>query len=171
MTAANTGGTSQAGTTQKLSEPQHQSLKDLYAYWISKKGIRRAPPRSAIIPAEIVPLLPTLALIDVIGSPPRFCFRLFGTGLVEAYGQDLTGKFLDEIDLDSINVPILHQAAKVARECCVHMDRDCFTKRDGRHLEYERIALPLSEDGSNVNMILFGHFVEKAYGGLRAPLT
>ena len=55
------------------------------------------PPRSAIRPDEIVKQLPSVALLDVVGDPPRFRFRLFGTQLVAAYGQDLTGKFVDEI--------------------------------------------------------------------------
>jgi len=84
---------------QELLEPTHRSLKDLHAYWLSKKGSRNAPPRSAIRHDEIVNLLPTIALLDVVGEPPRFRFRLFGTRLVAAYGQDLTGKFVDEIDV------------------------------------------------------------------------
>lgn len=154
------------GRVEELSEPCHPQLKELYAYWLSKKGSRIAPPRSAIKPSELRSLLPTIALIDVIGDPPRFCFRLFGTSLAAAYGQDLTGKFLDEIDIDHIDIEVLRQAEEVVLKCNVQTGRVLFTKRDGRHIEYERIALPLSNDGRTVNMILVGYVIDAAYGGL-----
>lgn len=147
---------------EELSETSQKS--DLHAYWLSKKGSRLAPPRSAINPAEIVSLLPIIALLDAIGDPLRFRIRLFGTGLCAAYGQDLTGKFLDEIDLSSIGADIVRHAERVVREFRVHIGRSRFTTRNGRHIEYERIALPLSNDGGTVNMILVGHVVERAYG-------
>lgn len=147
-----------------LAEPGHQSLRDLHAYWLSKKGSAIAPPRTAIDPAEILPLLPNVALIDVIGHPPRFRFRLFGTALAAAYGQDVTGQFLDQIDLDDLAAEIVEQMETVVRDQCVIITRDRYTKRlDGRHVQYVRIALPLSNDGETVNMILCGFAVEKAY--------
>jgi hypothetical protein len=151
---------------QDLPEPTHRSLKDLYAYWLSKKGTRNAPPRSAILPDEIVTMLPSIALLDVVGEPPRFRFRLFGTRLVAAYGQDLTGKFVDEIDVGGKVPPeILGRAEKVARECCINVGRSQYTKKsDQRHVEYELILLPLSEDGATVNMILCAYAIETAYG-------
>jgi hypothetical protein len=152
------------GSVVQETEPRHQALRDLHAYWLAKKGTRIAPPRSAIQPEEIVPLLPNLALVNVIGDPPRFRFRLFGTALAAAYGQDLTGKFFDEVDLDLVSEEILRGAAEVVRDCCISVVRSRFTKhRDGRHVEYERITLPLSDDGRTVNMLLCGYAVEKAY--------
>lgn len=141
-------------------------MKDLHAYWLSKKGDRKAPPRSAILPDEIVTLLPSIALLDVVGDPPRFRFRLFGTKLVTAYGQDLTGKFVDEIDVGGKVPPaILARAEKVARGCCINVGRSRYTKKsDRRHVEYELILLPLSEDGETVNMILCAYAIETAYG-------
>jgi len=40
-----------------------------------------------------------------------------------------------------------------------------YTKQgDERRVEYERILLPLSNDGSTVNMVLCGYAIETAYG-------
>ncbi len=160
------GRDARASRFEELSEPSHQSLKDLHAYWLSKKGTRKAPPRSAINPDEIVKQLSSIALLDVVGDPPRFRFRLFGTGLVAAYGQDLTGKFADEIDVgDKVPPEMLGRATKVVRECCINVARSRYTKKsDRRRVEYERILLPLSEDGETVNMILCAYAIETAYG-------
>ena len=155
---------------EELAEPRHPALRQLLAYWLSKKGAARAPSRSAIRPEEIVPLLPNLALVDVIGDPPRFRVRLFGTRLVEAYGEDITGKFTDEIDLNSLAPHLESQLKRVARECRPHVMRVQLTKaEDQRRIEYERIWLPLSADGETVNMLLGGVAIELAYSPLEGP--
>ena len=166
MTEGDQGSDPWGSRFEELSQPTHQSLKDLHAYWLSKKGTRKAPPRSAIRPDEIVKQLPSVALLDVVGDPPRFRFRLFGTQLVAAYGQDLTGKFVDEIDVGSRVPPeMLARATKVVRECCINVGRSRYTKKsDQRRVEYERILLPLSEDGETVNMVLCAYAIETAYG-------
>lgn len=164
MTATSSVGAGQPGVVEQPSGPSHRSLKDLLAYWLAKKGDRIAPPRSAIHPEEIVTLLPYLALIDVVGEPARFRVRLFGTGLVAAYGRDITGKFLDEVDFDSVGKDLISHAAKVARECRPEVIWVVLKKRDeGRYIEYERIGLPLSEDGRTVNMLLWGVAVTMMY--------
>jgi hypothetical protein len=164
MTPIHPLGAGQPEIVEELSGPRHQRLKDLHAYWHSKKGSLLAPPRSAIRPEEIVALLPYLALVDVIGNPPRFRFRLFGTELVDAYGQDVTGKFLDEIDLSSITAEVTRQVTRIIAERRPQSVRVRFTKqRDGRFLEYERLGLPLSEDGTTVNMLFLGFVIEKAF--------
>ena len=164
MNSSPSGETSKTGSAEELSQPIDPSLRELYLYWLDKKGSRIAPPRSEIQPRQMRWMLGKLALIEVIGVPARFRFQLFGTDLTHAYGQDLTGKFLDEVDLDLIGPTISSQAEKVLRECRVHVGRDRFTRKNGRHVEYERIALPLSSDGRTVNMVLVGFNIERAYG-------
>ena len=147
---------------ERLAAPTYQSLKDLHAYWLARKGDRSAPPRSAIRPEDFVRMLPHIALIDVIGDGPQYRFRVFGTGLVEAYGQELTGKFDHEVDLNSVGPEIIGQLTAVVVECQPNVVRIRFTKDgDGRYLQYERLALPLADDGTDVNMILLGYVVEK----------
>src|SRR5690242_1319194 len=75
----------QPGVIEEISAPNHKSLNDLYAYWLAKRGSRIGPSRSVIRPEDLAPLLPNLALADVVGDPPRFRFRLFGTNLARAY--------------------------------------------------------------------------------------
>lgn len=152
------------GTVRELSEPTYQSLKDLHAYWLGKKGGDIAPPRSAIRPEELVQLLPTIGLMEVGDHAPRLRFRLFGTELVKAYGEELTGKFAEHIDLDAVASEIINQLLTAAVECRPKIARVRFTKSlDGRFVQYERIALPLSDDGKTVNMLLLGYVPEKTY--------
>ena len=90
----------QPGTIEEVSEPTHESLKSLHAYWIAKRGYRIAPPWSVLQLDEMAAFLPDITLIDVAGDLPRFCFWFCGTRVAEAYGEDVTGKAFDELTLD-----------------------------------------------------------------------
>jgi hypothetical protein len=149
---------------REISEPTQESLKEVYAYWLTKRGSRIAPPSSALRSEKLTLLLPNITLLDAVGDPPRFRFRVCGTNLSVAYGEDLTGKFLDEIDLGSGSAGIIGLSIKVVKECRPQVARVRYTKqRDGRTLEYERIALPVSDDGQAVNMLMFVFAFEKAF--------
>jgi len=147
-----------------LAAPEAETLKALYAYWAQKKDDRIAPTKASIDPSELRSLLPHIVLVDVVGNPPRFRTRLFGSALVEAYGEEVTGRFDEEIDLDDIHVDLMRFVERAAAECQPQYLRAAFTKQDGRHLQYEQIILPLSDDGRHVNMLLSAYSIEKAYG-------
>ena len=165
LTAADSHPATRPGIIEEVPEPTRQSLRDLYTYWLGKRGSRIGPPRSAIQLEDVPNVLPNISLVDVVGDPPRFFFRLCGSGVAEAYGENFTGKYLEEIDLGSVslNTDFRNFYTKLVRECRPQVFRIRFTKRDGRYLEYERIGLPLSEDGKTVNMLLFAYAFDKAF--------
>ena len=150
----------QPGIIKEVSEPTHKSLRDLYAYWRSKQGSRIGPPKAAIRFEEVGLLLPNIALADVVGDPPRFRYLVFGRNLTAAYGENVAGKFLDEIDLGSASLTsgAVNFWTRIVRERRPQVARIRYTKQqDRRYLDYERIGLPLSEDGKAVSMILLGY--------------
>ena len=147
---------------REISEPTCGSLNEVYAYWLAKRGSRIAPPRSALRSEELALFLPDITLLEAVGDPPRFRYRLHGTRVTAAYGEDLTGKFLDEIDLGSGGAAIIGLCTKAVTECRPQVARVRYAKqRDGRLLEYERIALPISDDGKAVNMLICVYAFEK----------
>lgn len=162
-------------TTQEVSEPTQESLENLYAYWLAKRGFRIAPSRSAI--QLDAALLQDIVLVDVVGDPPRFRYRFCGTRLADYYGDNLTGKFLDEIDIGSVSVKMINFLTTIVRECRPQVIWARYTKqRDGRCIEFERIALPLSQDGKTVNMILCAYAfrrpcLDAVSGNLLRPLA
>jgi hypothetical protein len=149
-------------TVEPLTEPQDQTLQTLLSYWYEKRGERTAPSRADIDPEQLAPLLPYLALYDVLDGD--FRVRLFGTGLVLAYDGNITGKLMSDWDLNGINSQLAEQLTEVVRDRRPNALRAKFAKEtDNRYLEYEQIALPLSADGETVNMILCGYHVERAF--------
>jgi hypothetical protein len=136
--------------------PISQELRALEEYWRSKKIGDALPSRRDIDPWEMRTFLRQVFLITVTRSPLRFWFRLVGSGVADGYGEDVTGKYLDEIDLDEVRTEIIedYRAATLERRP-VRSTWD-FIKDDRKRLRYERLLLPLSSDGETVDMLLGG---------------
>ena len=75
---------------------QSQRIHRLDAYWREKAGAGM-PARSEFDPVDVRELLPNLMMVDVLGQPPRFRYRLVGTRVVQYTGFDFTGRYLDEM--------------------------------------------------------------------------
>jgi hypothetical protein len=138
--------------------PQLKSneLKALEAYWRSKQHGDGLPARRDIDPWEMRTFLPQVFLIDVTQNPLRFWFRLVGTGVAEDYGEDITGRYVDEIDLSDAQEQVLddyRRAVRGARRVYARLD---YVKDNGQRVTYERLLLPLSSDGETVDMLLGG---------------
>jgi hypothetical protein len=131
-------------------------LQVLLAYWSRKKGSRIAPARAEINPEEIVGLLPFVMLIDLVGPEKRLRYRLIGTELDRLFGRSMTGQFLDEVDYNGLQALVVADYTKVALDAEPSWTRWKFLTGQGRLIEYERIALPLSRDGLTVDMLLVG---------------
>jgi hypothetical protein len=129
-------------------------LTRLYQYWIEKKGNRLAPSRTDIAPEDIPKILPWVFIMERVGD--RLRYRLAGSAFTQMYGGSLTGRFLDEIDLDHITASYIGQYEQSAKTMTPVASTWRFTKLDGRYLDYERLILPLSQDGRSANMFLCG---------------
>lgn len=122
-------------------------------YWNRIRGDRPMPSRRDIRPGEILPLLPHVFLIDVFHPPLRFRVRLAGTEVTSRFGEEVTGRFLDEIDLGGRAEPILADYAAVLAERAPVVSYEEYVRRDGRYMHYRRLLCPLSTDGSEVDMM------------------
>jgi hypothetical protein len=137
-----------------------QEMNEIHDYWLAKRGERRMPSRWDINPTEIPRMLRNLMLIDVLYAPIRFRYRLIGTNVVDATGENRTGKCFDTVDFIAANPIVREQyVAAVTTGEPVH-STEPFHRLDNRvEYEAERLLLPLSSDGAAVDMILvYFHF-------------
>ncbi len=111
------------------------------------------PARSDIDPAEIPALLPYLSIVDRIGG--QFRYRLVGTAVAEQFGRDLTGSLItSHVSEETV------AAAQAMGERVFASPQPTFTtgqfqtKSGALHNASARV-LPLSDDGTNVNMVVF----------------
>jgi len=132
--------------------------EQVLAYWRRKAGQRAMPSRADLDPVIDLPKLTMhLFLVDVERGAMRFRFRLVGTGVVDHVGRDMTGKYLDELfDHEKHYIEVKEDYLEVVRS---RMPRRgvvrFFSELRGMTANYERLLLPMSDDGQRVNL-LFG---------------
>jgi len=69
----------------------------LFEWWNTARGKRQFPNRHDFSPTEMVPILSSIVLLDVIPEAPTYRFRLVGTLVTDVLGFDPTGKLLEEV--------------------------------------------------------------------------
>lgn len=137
-----------------LGDLKDEALRHLFEYWQARKNGKIAPARQDIDPTDLPDVLARIYLVEGVGEPPRFRVRLAGTEVVRRFGREVTGKYVDELDLDDLKGEILGDYAEAVRHCrpvCTHLE---FSRSDRLVMVYERLILPLSADGRTVDMLL-----------------
>jgi hypothetical protein len=134
---------------------ESRSLRQLYDYWQEKRAGRAFPARRDLDPLEFTFALGNVVLIDVTHDPLRFRFRLVGTRIVNYEGIDPTGRYLDDLPLLELRQMLdgAYRHVVAAREPVRNM-RERFL--DGRMRRFEVLDLPLSSDGTTIDMIMIG---------------
>ena len=128
-------------------------LGPAYEYWRSKCGARAMPRRRDIDPTEIPRLLPNIQIGEIVDT--RIRYRLAGTAIVEAYGEELAGKYFDEMSFrakdcasSKTNYRMMCNEKRPVLVCNRYD-----SKRDVP-LICTRLIMPLSDDGETVNQCL-----------------
>jgi hypothetical protein len=131
-----------------------QGQRALFDYWLKSAGTKPMPARSDLDPFSVPRLLPHLGLIDVSDGLDKACFRLAGTRLHDVYGQELTGKKVEQIFSGRCANYWQRAHARVidSGEPVFGVIRGPVDGRD--HIVLFWLRLPLSKDGSKVDKIL-----------------
>ncbi|HEV2548880.1 MAG TPA: PAS domain-containing protein [Stellaceae bacterium] len=129
-------------------------LSALWRYWDEKRTARVMPRRRDLDPPlEIPRLLPHLLLVE--RAEGRFRWRLAGTAVVDAYGQELTGRFIDEVISAARREAANRHYATVFETARAIFVRNRYTSRNATDFVVSRILLPLSaEDEDTVHLLL-----------------
>jgi hypothetical protein len=141
--------------TPEFLEVCHPSIREIHVYWDGKRRGRRMPSRADIDPAEMIPFLPNLMLVDVASVEPlSLVYRLVGTREVTARGNDPTGRTVAEAFYGrSLDGALGNYRAVIEGRAPV-FDPDDKASPHGRLSERGSIFLPLSDDGETVNKVM-----------------
>lgn len=131
----------------------HRGLEVIEEYWNALRRGRPMPSRADIDPADIVPHLPFVALVDVIENGCDFRFRLLGTALDYAFAGHYTGWRLSEIEREDLRRIFSAAFLPPAREGKPHRRSGLLTVAEGEHVQYDLVALPLANDGERPDML------------------
>jgi CheY-like chemotaxis protein len=158
-----------AGLLGGWAVERNPKLRRLYHYWLAKRGNLPWPDRHSIDPADLTDILPHLGIVEVVGEggARRFRYRLIGTAIVEAYGRDSTGRFVDETlggAYRDFVLGLLDEAVTSGRAIYA---ASAFRLEDNG-LSAERIFLPLSVGGGAIRQIIVSHTLDWSN---RRPVT
>jgi hypothetical protein len=141
------------------SEASEAEFRELLTYWESKLELGRLPGRQHVDPTELQPRhLSQLLLLEVMDGATarqrRYRFRVAGTGFSAIAGRDVTGLHYDELGAPERALPVIRSLdLLVERKAPVFLSaRLSIPAQDD--IWIKRLALPLAQDGDNVDMIL-----------------
>lgn len=144
-------------------------LRHLAEYLTSKAPAGRLPGRQHIIPNEIPELLPYLTLLSIVereSGDLRYRFRLVGTHVVELFGFDPTGKFVEEALPPERTPDILKRYNQTVRTKRPTYHVGQFQQKGREHVRFERAAFPLARNGEDVDMLILIRVGVDARGNL-----
>ena len=129
-------------------------LQPIVAYWEQKRGSRPMPLRKDIDPLELKEHLRMIFLVDALRGD-EFRFRLLGSEIVERYGRNSTGKTVRETYCE---MPDIARWCTEMFQAVIDSKRPVLAQGSLRSVRkdffsFEAIALPLSRDGEQADMI------------------
>lgn len=131
----------------------------VYAHWVTACGRRTMPDRKAmqpdIIPVDLLPELPYIYIAEVMRDDlgTWFKFRLMGTSLSERLQQDGTGKMLLDLQIGGWEEEWRRNLVYTVQMKLPVVDESTITTENGIKLDVEHVALPMSENGVDVDRI------------------
>ena len=149
-----------------LSEVGSAPIRGFDAYWRGKTKDGRLPARDDIDPAEIVPLLPDIVLLNVEWEPFRCRVRLRGTRAEQFRPVEQTTKYLDEGTVfdPGRREDYIAEMKFVATSRRPAFAQDWMTTRFGAVRDIFAGIWPLASDGTKVDMLV----VIEDFAGLSA---
>lgn len=143
--------------------------RELFRYWDDARDGRPFPDRASIDPTELPRgLLSSLALYDVVGSPPDFFCSLAGTRVVEEHGRELTGARLSELPLSRLEAVLAEYRRAVATGKPRYSEFD-YAPPGKIERRVARLLLPLSKNSARVDMILGAYAWHKSMPSSHDP--
>ena len=139
-----------------MTAAMDQRLRRIHAYWQSRCRGRQMPSRPDIDPLDVPPLLPFIFLVDVLAEPRDFRFRLAGTHFRDSVGVEVTGRLIGDVFPPAFGAEVHYYWSECVDRLEPAVGSGKLWVPDRDYIEWTGIVLPLSPDGTSVNMLLGG---------------
>src|SRR5262245_30820631 len=130
-----------------------ERLIGLYTFWLGLDTFPLLPASRAIVPVDLLRVWPNVAIVAPEGS--RMRYRMLGREAVARLGDDVPGRFVDEI-AGGIRLAILEALYELCRDARAAVYAQSRLESPGEDVVVHRLMLPLSDDGRAVETILCG---------------
>lgn len=139
---------------------QADHIQLLAKSWLDARGDQLMPKASQLGPFQMRPFLPNIAMYRMTPEG-RYKVTLQGTGLVEAFGFDATGMFLDDVYPDDVFVELnAFYELLFNNHYISHSVRVYERKGTGALVTIEQLMVPLSdENGVHDRYVLLAYNV------------
>ncbi|MFM7343938.1 MAG: hypothetical protein ACKO1J_01040 [Tagaea sp.] len=144
-----------SGALDFIPDDADPRVKRFHAHWESlRPGPGSLPARRYFDPTRVPDLLANIWLLDIVGSPPRFRYRLIGTALDVDQVAGATGRFMDEVSSDFVESPTYPDYLAVAEGAISWRRGPPAFRFMSVWRTIERVMLPLAADGRRPDMML-----------------
>ncbi|HEY3148949.1 MAG TPA: PAS domain-containing protein [Dongiaceae bacterium] len=156
---------------ESVAQVRSPLILEMLAYWRSKAADGRLPRPADIDPTEIPKLIASMVICELESDPFRVRYRLAGTKQVHILGNELTGRYVDEMDWSE--GPFVHRIFARARDTAAPVFGFYYWGfRENTRGASEFGLFPLSEDGRTVTRVIgidefFPDPSSPAFGGRR----
>ena len=128
----------------------------LLKLWEQLRGKRELPQFEALLPDDISRSIDKISFSEVVQTETGYRFRIIQNGAQfdRMYPERRVGKFLDEVLPQAIRdqALLLHEQVVVSRQPSFSFSVLC--KADGPLIRYERLLLPFTSSGEDVERII-----------------
>lgn len=128
-------------------------LADLYSLWLSRCGPRSLPSYEDLDPLGLSWAVSRIALVQVGSWPATFQVAIDASKQIEARGQDLTGGRIGDLRPAGL-ARLLEAHYREAVEDGAPSLRSIAVSRDVTEIACTSLALPLSNTGTQIDMLL-----------------
>lgn len=141
-----------------IEDLSNSTLKSIYQYWLDRKGEYLVSPHPDLGEDGIGRFLPHINIITVENNPDRYKMSVIGDATVKAMGIDMVGRYLD--DFPFINSLLKRQYDWLVTEKRPYLNHDKLKWSKKSFLEYYALGLPLSGNGTDVDMLMIGIYYQ-----------
>ncbi|NVJ96741.1 MAG: PAS domain-containing protein [Alphaproteobacteria bacterium] len=124
-------------------------------YWNNIRGDKAVPDfldfRIQDVHEDVIPYL---SLIQVEENPRRFRYSVAGVSVVASYGEDLSGKYYDEMDLGGNYEVYMQDFHRAVDNQTIVRRQDRYTKQDGKEYDFDGHLYPFLGLDGRVNRLV-----------------
>jgi hypothetical protein len=134
----------------KIDDP---GIAHVFELWNRRRGAHALPPRGAIKPEELKPVLGKVNLLTVQRDPLRFVFRVRGSVIANLHDRDMTGRDVAEMQPPEYRDMLIRHYTEAVGSVAptLYLIRQSRGRNDS---VYRRIILPLGTPEGAVEMLL-----------------
>lgn len=129
----------------------------LARHWFERQIRGAVPDRSAIDPSALKPILPNMSVLGlerIGGTVHTVCVRLWGTGLVQVYGRDVTGQRSHQFHSPEQNDDLLARIREITDRRMPLFWRQRSLVKGCADLVAERVFCPLTAGGDQIESVM-----------------